>query len=53
MKTCLDKVIKVVQLLVKSDGETNCCCQNLLAHKTDIFNVIENAIYVYIYGKVC
>ena len=52
MKTYIDKVIKVVQLLVESDGETNCCRQNLLAHMTDTFNMIENAIYVYIYGKI-
>ena len=52
MKTCIDKVIKVVQLLVESDGETNCCRQNLLAHMTDTFNMIENATYVYIYDKV-
>ena len=52
MKTCIDKVIKVVQLLVESDGETNCCRQNLLAHMTDTCNMIENATYLYIHGKV-
>ena len=25
-KTCADKVINVVQLLIQSDGETYCCC---------------------------
>ena len=25
-KTCADKVINVIQLLVQSDGETYCCC---------------------------
>ena len=25
-KTCVHKVINVIQLLVQSDGETYCCC---------------------------
>ena len=43
-KTCVDKVIDVVQLLVQSDGETYCCCSNLLAHMIE-----KIAKYVQIY----
>ena len=44
-KLCLiDKVTNVVQLLVQSDGETYCYCENLPAHMIQIA-----AIYVYIY----
>ena len=31
-KTCVDKLVNVVQLLVQSDGETYCCCEILFAY---------------------
>ena len=35
-KTCVDKVINVVQLLVQSDAENYCYCWNLSAHMIEI-----------------
>ena len=37
----IDKVINIVQLLVQSDGETYCCCEDLPVYMIEI-----SAIYV-------
>ena len=45
-KTCVDKFININYLLVQSDGETYCCCENLFAHMIEI-----TGIYAYIYDN--
>ena len=50
---CLyDKIINIVELLVQSDGETYCCCYNLLAHMTQISGINDgNVFLVYLIRK--